>query len=92
MTPTCACGKPAPDAVICRQCEHGLNLALFAAVWLGPELGIAITRQARFAASVGHGMGRAAVLPFDERAAAAAQALRAELSGWVRVLCEREAS
>ena len=83
-TPLCACGQPSPGAVICKTCTRGLQLALITAASLGPDLEAATARQARFTGPGRRGGG--SVLPFDERASNAAHALRAELSGWVRVL------
>lgn len=83
-TPLCACGQPSPGAVICKTCTRGLQLALITAASLGPDLEAATARQARFTGPGRRGAG--SVLPFDERASNAAHALRAELSGWVRVL------
>ena len=88
--PLCACGQPSPGAVICKTCTRGLQLTLITAASLGPDLEAATARQARFT-----GPGRRAggsVLPFDERASAAASALRNVLAGWVRVLSERNQS
>ena len=86
--PRCACGQPVHGASICKACERELTLALLAAVVIGPDLDLAISRQARF--TVYGQRGSEPVLPFDERASAAAGALRNELAGWVRVLSSKE--
>jgi len=80
--PLCHCGQPAPSATICARCERALMLALLSAAVLGPELTAAITRQARFTDHPGR--GTVTPLPYDERASAAAAALRSELTRWVR--------
>lgn len=85
--PRCACGQPAPDAVICKACTRALNLALLTAFTLAADLELALSRQARFTGPGRRGSG--SVLPYDERASNAAHELRSELSGWVRVLAER---
>ena len=69
---------------MCKTCTRGLQLALITAASLGPDLEAATARQARFTGPGRRGAG--SVLPFDERASNAAHALRAELSGWGRVL------
>lgn len=87
MAALCACGQPSPDATICRDCTRDLTAALVTIVALAPDLEIALTRQAQF---TGRSPipGYAARLPYDERAAEAADQLRGVLVGWVRVLTE----
>ena len=86
-TPRCACGQPAPNATICTACERDLTAALVAVIALGPDLDVALARQAVFG-DRSHSTGHAQPLPYDERVAEAAAQLRGVLSGWVRVLAE----
>ena len=82
---TCACGQPTNDGYLCHDCTHLLNVALFTAAWLGPQLDIARSRQAVLGERNGsrtHGQP----LPYDVRAAAAGDALAMVLGGVLRAL------
>lgn len=80
----CACGQPSPSGFICNDCTKALQLALVTAAVLGPDLELATARQSRFTSPGRHTTTQP--LPYDERAAEAAHALRNELAGWVRIL------
>ena len=95
---TCACGQPTNDGYLCHDCTHLLNVALFTAAWLGPQLDIARSRQAvlgerngragtpRCSPKCGPNCGHTTVLPYDVRAAAAGDHLAMVLGGVLRAL------
>lgn len=88
--PICAtpgCGEPAPNSTIGPLCERDLTAALVAVIALGPDLDVALARQAVFG-DRSHSAGHAAPLPYDPRVAEVADQLRGVLSGWVRVVAE----
>lgn len=94
MTPRCACGQPAPNAVICTTCERDLLNALRTITGDGDyedslayDLDIALARQAVLG-DRSPARGHSASLPYDPRVAMVADHLRGVLSGWVRVLTE----
>ena len=82
---TCACGQPTNDGYLCHDCTHLLNVALFTAAWLGPQLDIARSRQAVLGERNGS-RSRGQPLPYDVRAAAAGDALAMVLDGVLRAL------
>jgi len=82
---TCACGQPTNDGYLCHDCTHLLNVALFTAAWLGPQLDIARSRQAVLGERNGSRSPERA-LPYDVRAAAAGDALAMVLDGVLRAL------
>ena len=85
--PQCACGQPVNGTAICGACETDLAAALNTVTgWLAAALDDAVSRQARFGG--GGRRGAETALPYDERASAAAGALRNALAGAVRVLAE----
>ena len=100
--PQCACGQPVNGTAICGACEADLAAALGTVTsWLAAALDDAVSKQARFtgagpgsrsdarcSAKCTPNCGHVPSLPYDERASAAAGALRNELAGWVRVLMD----
>lgn len=86
MTNLCDCGRPVQDAYACGACAGQLEDALRQVPELAAELEITRLRMARVG-SPGSG-GGADRLPWDPRAAEAADVLRSALVGWVRVADE----
>lgn len=84
MTSLCDCGRPVQDAYACGACAGQLEDALRQVPELAAELEITRLRMARVG-SPGSGAG-ADRLPWDPRAAEAADVLRSALVGWVRVV------
>jgi hypothetical protein len=82
---TCGCGQPVPDAFLCAPCTRDLQEALQAITGTGSQHGLAtdldlaLSRQGSHSGA-GVRRGCASVVPFDERAAAAARRLLAALS------------
>ena len=87
MTSRCACGQPAPNATICPACERDLTAALVAVIALGPDLDIALARQAVFG-DRSHNAGHTAPLPYDPKVSEVAAHLNGLLSDWYRDLAE----
>lgn len=79
--PECAaqCGRPSPSAVICGACADSLAAALTMAASIAGDLDDAIARQLRHGGG-GRRSGDEQPLPWDQRAALAAGALRAVLA------------
>jgi hypothetical protein len=76
-------------AFACPSCATRLATRLHEIVGLPEALADAFARQTRTTTDVGvHTQGAATPLPWDERASAAARALRAALGTWTRVVCE----
>lgn len=88
----CACGQPARDAYLCHACTDDLKWILITAAILGPQLDIARSRQARLTDASGISASRSHPLPYDPRAAEAADRLASTLAGWLRALGQRAAS
>ena len=86
--PICGhCGAPAPGATICTACERDLTAALVAVIALGPDLDVALARQAVFG-DRSHSAGHAAPLPYDPRVSEVATHLNGLLGDWYRDLAE----
>ena len=75
----CACGQPIRDAYLCTGCTDDLRWILITAAILGPQLDIARSRQARLTAPNGSSGSRNHPLPYDPRAAEAADSLASVL-------------
>ena len=86
-SPRCACGQPAPHATICTACERDLTAALVAVIALGPDLDVALARQAVFG-DRSHSAGHAAPLPYDPRVSDVAAHIHGLLSDWFCALAE----
>jgi hypothetical protein len=102
--PLCGCGRPCRDATICTTCAYRLDDAIAEICGdqgLGTELDVAFSKQARIVrpapkrgllADVDErqypGTLRPQPLPYDERAADAAEQLHAVLGGWARVIVD----
>ena len=87
MTPRCACGQPAPNATICTACERDLTAALVAVIALGPDLDVALARQAVFG-DRSHSTGHAQPLPYDERASDVIRYIHDLLRDWYSAVAE----
>lgn len=88
---SCACGKPAPDAFLCRACSERLRRALGDLPALIADLDITLTRQAVTGA---HGEGKptkkdAQPLSLHIGAAEVASDLRYKLATSIRYLTEQ---
>jgi hypothetical protein len=89
VTTTCPCGKPAPDAAICRACTADLNhqLGRIPDLWaevatqLGGTRGIDYTRM-------GGPQAADRPLPIDTTAAETRAVITNTMATWCRVLIE----
>lgn len=86
--PLCACGKPSPDARLCRACTARLSRLLATAASVAGDLGDAVARLMRRGAG-GKRTGDEQPLPLDLAASGVAHGLRNCLAGWVRVIKAR---
>lgn len=86
-TPLCACGKPSPDARLCRACTARLSRLLTRAADIAGDLDDAVARLLKR----GSGGKRTdeQPLPLDLAASDIAHGLRNCLAGWVRVIKPR---
>lgn len=87
--PVPRCDRVMPGHLtVCRACAEGLKRALDHAPSIAAELDITRTRQARLGDD--HARGPRHGLPYDERAAEAADALRHVLMRWCRAVADSE--
>jgi hypothetical protein len=92
VTDTCLvddCDRPVSDAWCCTGCAFKLEKALGNGAWIGDELDIVLSRQARYEEHSDRTKGtKVTPLFFDDRASEAGWVLRNTLSTWVRLVAE----
>ena len=91
--PVCAtaCGRPSPDAFLCRGCTYRLERTYAEMPAQLRELDLTITRQAnagRSSGNIKHTKKSEHSLPFDLTTSDLARAARNTLSTQIRALCE----
>ena len=86
--PICGhCGAPAPGATICTACERDLTAALVAVIALGPDLDVALARQAVIG-DRSHTARHTAPLPYDEHASDVIRYIHDLLGDWYSAVAE----
>lgn len=88
LTTECGrCRRPVGDAFVCATCGADLERALAGVPALADELGVAVSRQARFTGANGSRSAEKP-LPLNQAASDATSALTAILVTWVRANVE----
>lgn len=85
---TCLCGRPAPDATLCRTCTKQLKRDLIDLPALADDLDVTLTRQDRVTPANDGGRSAETPLPLSLHASDALAAIRATLTSWCLLTCD----
>jgi hypothetical protein len=90
--PACGCGRPCPDAFLCRDCASELRTVLVLAASIAADLRDAVARQLNLGPAARQPGKPEPPLPFDLHAMVARARLLGTLAAWAKAVAGRDVS